>query len=503
MKIKNDNINNYILLPGVILITALGHISTLKNHLVADSWVFVFPRSFLETLGYFVKSIIPPEWEALWLRPVPMFSFWFDTIIWPGTEWGPHLTNIFFHLCNVWLIWLLIQFIYGQSRTTRSGLNCRLPAITACLVYGLHPLNVGSAGWVGARFDVISVTFGLAGMLLWLKWNAGQKNTSNLIFSCILLMCAILSKEQGIVFLLVCFIAGIISGFSTEKERAKYWNCLFILALLVVFYMIYRFMIFSGLGGYLRVQRGINPRIPFYFLSAVLFPYLNIFPDWTFSLTFWLTSIAIIALFVFMWTVPKISYGRVKGIYIFCAFALFAFGLATTAPHAGMSFKDIMGHSESRFTLAAIAALSLIIGIAVMNFIRSLKAYRITLIAVLIWGLVSAWRTDVQIQAWKDAGRITHHIITETVRIAPNPPDGSQMLFLKIPQSNNQFAYIFGIGLKEAILINYPDRNDLTVIGRATNKDLRRANPERDYVFAFNDKIGKLERLFPEKKSKN
>jgi len=362
---------------------------------------------------------------------------------------------------------------------------------------------VGSAGWVGARFDVISVTFGLAGMLLWLKWNAGQKNTSNLIFSCILLMCAILSKEQGIVFLLVCFIAGIISGFSTEKERAKYWNCLFILALLVVFYMIYRFMIFSGLGGYLRVQRGINPRIPFYFLSAVLFPYLNIFPDWTFSLTFWLTSIAIIALFVFMWTVPKISYGRVKGIYIFCAFALFAFGLATTAPHAGMSFKDIMGHSESRFTLAAIAALSLIIGIAVMNFIRSLKAYRITLIAVLIWGLVSAWRTDVQIQAWKDAGRITHHIITETVRIAPNPPDGSQMLFLKIPQSNNQFAYIFGIGLKEAILINYPDRNDLTVIGRATNKDLRRANPERDYVFAFNDKIGKLERLFPEKKSKN
>ena len=39
------------------------------------------------------------------------------------------------------------------------------------------------------------------------------------------------------------------------------------------------------------------------------------------------------------------------------------------------------------------------------------------------------------------------------------------------------------------------------IIGRlATGKDLRRANPERDYVFAFNENIGKLERLFPEKK---
>jgi len=40
----------------VIFITALAYSSSLKNHLVADSWVFVFPHSFKETLSYFYKS---------------------------------------------------------------------------------------------------------------------------------------------------------------------------------------------------------------------------------------------------------------------------------------------------------------------------------------------------------------------------------------------------------------------------------------------------------------
>jgi hypothetical protein len=357
-------------------------------------------------------------------------------------------------------------------------------------------------GWVGARFDVISVTFGLAGLLFWFKWDAALQRKAYLITSCVLLMSAILSKEQAIIFMAVCFIACSIRGFSAEKERGKYFNCLFIIASLVIVYMIYRYTLFSGLGGYLRVQRGLNPRIPFYFFTAVLFPYPNLFPGWTFSPLFWFTSLTLIGLFIFMWRVPDISYGRVKRIYIVCALALFVFGLATTAPHTTMIFKEIVGHNESRFTLASTTALSLIAGIAVMHSIRSLKVYRITLVIVFIWGLVSAWRTDVQIQAWNDAGRIVHHIITETVNAVPEPNKGSHFLFFNVPQTTDQFAYIFGIGLKEAILMNYPGRTDITIIGRAHSPDLKKANPERDYVFVFNEKTGKLERFFPEIKSK-
>ena len=195
----------------------------------------------------FFKSIIPSEWHALWLRPMPMFFFWFDNIIWPETEWGPHLTNIFFHALNVWLIWLLIHFIYSQSISPKSKSSCRLAAFTACLFYGLHPLNVGAVGWVAARFDVMSVTFGLTGMLLWLKWDTGSgfKNTLNLIMSLFFFLCSILSKEQGVVFLMVCVVLSFARIFSGLKIWEKYLVNIVIISVFAAIYIGYRLIIFK------------------------------------------------------------------------------------------------------------------------------------------------------------------------------------------------------------------------------------------------------------------
>ena len=497
MEIKNKPLHNYILLAGVILTTASGSLSAIKNHLVADSWVFVYPRSFSETLSYFHTSIIPEEWDAFWLRPVPMIFFWLDNIIWPGTEWGPHLTNILFHLCNVWLIWLIIAYMCGQSNNTKPDLKCGLPVLASCLFYGLHPLNVGSVGWVAARFDVMSVTFGLAGVLLWLKWSKGSKKTSNLIYAALLLMCAILSKEQGVVFLAVCFLTGLIGALSDKNDREKYWYGLAFLAFLVICYLMYRYSVFHGMGGYITTKRAINPVPPAAYTTAILFPFLNVFPGWSFTFTFLTTSIILIVLILFMLPVHKRLHGRVPRLYLITAAAIFALGIATTTPHTGMSFMDILRHAESRFALIAITGLSLILGTGLHVLIRSSRAYRITLTVILIWGLLAAWRTDVQIQAWRDAGLTTHHIISKTLSIAPDPPKNSRMFFFDIPRGNDQFAYIFGIGLKEAILRNYPGRNDITIIPKSQGRDLRRVNPNRDYVLGYNKKKGELERLFP------
>ncbi|HDY88481.1 MAG TPA: hypothetical protein ENH82_10290 [bacterium] len=500
MGIKIKRTNEYIILAGIILATAAGNISTLKNHLVADSWVFVFPRSFSETLRYFFTSIIPPEWEAFWLRPIPMIFFWLDNIIWTGTEWGPHLTNIIFHVLNVWLIWLIVNYMRTQSNSAKYGFNCWLPSLAACLFYGLHPLNVGSAGWVAARFDIMSVTFGLAGMLLLFKWYSGTKKTMHLINGSLMLVISILSKEQGIVFLMVCFFIGLIGVFSNEKDKKRYWNGLTILALIVFVYLIYRFSIFHGIGGYISAQKSLNIIPPIAFFTAMLFPYLNIFPDWVFTATFCITSIIIMSLIFFMWKVRFRSYGRIQRIHIISAAALFILGFATTAPHAGIGFMEIMGHAESRFALISITGFSLLIGIGLHMLIRSLRAYRITLVIILLWAVIAAWRTDVQIQAWKDAGLTAHHIISKILKTAPDPPQHSNMLFFDIPRGNNQFAYIFGIGLKEAVLMNYPGRNDIKILPKSQGRDLKQVNPDRDYVFAYNKSIGELERLFPSKK---
>ncbi len=499
MKIKNKWMNNYIVLGGVIFITAIAYSSSLKNHLVADSWVFVFPHSFEETLSFFHKSIIPSEWGAFWLRPIPMLFFWLDNIIWPNTEWGPHLTNVFFHVLNVCLIWTLIRFIFKQSNSSIPFVNNTLPSFSACIIYGLHPLNVGSVGWVASRFDVMSITFGLLGMLTWFRYDAGIKSTLNITLSSFFLMCSILSKEQGIVFLIVCFLFGFYKIFTVESAYKKYWKSLTILVLMVFIYFVYRFYIFHGIGGYFGVQKGLSLVPPIAFFFAILIPFFNILPNWIFSITFLANLLFISMIITYMWIFPEKLHMDIKRIYKLSVAALFVIGLATTAPHSVMSFKDILGHAESRFALIPITGFSLVIGFAVNSFVQSKRRYRIILIIILIWGLSAAWRTDVQIQAWKDAGRTAHQIISETLTTVPVPPPQSQLLFFEIPRNNAQFAYIFGIGLKEAILRNYPGRNDIIIIPNSQGNDLDIVKPNRDYVFAFNKKIGKLERLLPQK----
>ena len=57
-----------VLLAGSVLTAALLYLGVLNNGFVADTWVFVTPRTLGETLGYFFRSIIPDEWEALWAQ---------------------------------------------------------------------------------------------------------------------------------------------------------------------------------------------------------------------------------------------------------------------------------------------------------------------------------------------------------------------------------------------------------------------------------------------------
>jgi hypothetical protein len=68
-------------------------------------------------------------------------------------------------------------------------------------------------------------------------------------------------------------------------------------------------------------------------------------------------------------------------------------------------------------------------------------------------------------------------------------------MFLDVPRNNDQYAYIFGIGLKEALLPRYGGRQDLVIIRYPQREDLRTANPDRDFVFQYHPDTGVLEKL--------
>jgi len=487
-----------LVLLSCLAATGLAHLPSLGNHLVADSWVFMMPHSFLDNFTYFFKTMLPPEFNALWLRPIPMFTFWFDTVVWPGTEWGPHLTNLLFHLLNVWLIFRLFRFIRPEGEGDSGKTAASLPVFTACLVYGLHPLTVGAVGWVAARFDVMSVTFGLSGTLFWLKWLRREGGKRTLPASLLMLSLGLFSKEQGIVFIGACFAAGLHGLLAPPDGRRRGAAGLAALSLLVVGYGLFRISVFKGMGGYLEARHGLSALPPLYYLAALLFPYGNVVSNPELSPAFFAAAAVVVATVFFLRGVPE-RHGGIHGAYVACAAAICVFGLATNAPNPGMTLEMVMGHAESRFALNAIAGLALLAGAAVDRLSASPRMYRLAAVAVTVWGVSAAWRTDVQIQAWRRAGEKAAGIMEDTIRLAPHPPPGSRLLFFGVPRNNEQWAYIFGIGLKEALLSRY-GRKDIDIVRYPTREDLRAARPERDFVFRYDPVTGRLERLTAHRK---
>jgi len=65
---------------------------------------------------------------------------------------GHHLTNLFFHLTNTLLLFLLLTHTTGAL----------WPSALVAALFALHPMHVESVAWVSERKDVLSAFFWLA-----------------------------------------------------------------------------------------------------------------------------------------------------------------------------------------------------------------------------------------------------------------------------------------------------------------------------------------------------
>jgi tetratricopeptide (TPR) repeat protein len=84
-------------------------------------------------------------------HPLTWLSLMLDVELFGKGPFGPHFTNLLFHLANTVLVFLLFRCL--TAATWRS-------AIVAAL-FALHPLHVESVAWVAERKDVLSTFFGL------------------------------------------------------------------------------------------------------------------------------------------------------------------------------------------------------------------------------------------------------------------------------------------------------------------------------------------------------
>lgn len=208
--------------------------------------------------------------------------------------WGYHLVQLLVHLANVYLIYLILKKLVKPNL-----------AALAALVFLVHPGNVESVAYVSGLQDVLFMLFGLMALFWVIQKKLMQERDWLMVFG--LLLLSLLSKETGVLFLLLILTYFIF----LQKQSLKTY--LRGLSLLVSLYLVLRFGL-AGVGlnenklspimlADLATRLQTMPKILFFYLRLIFFPYhLAISQHWVvqqISLTnFYLPAIMVAGFFL-------------------------------------------------------------------------------------------------------------------------------------------------------------------------------------------------------------
>lgn len=222
--------------------------------------------------------------NGLYYKPLMTVFFSLFYTVFGANSFFFHLFQLFFHLVNVCLVFLIFRKIFPQDRK-----ESQILAFFLSLVFLIHPINVETVVYSSSLQDILYLFFGLIALLFLIKNQLNVKRT--LILSLLLLM-SLLSKETGIIFVLM----SVIYVYLFNKDKLK--SLIGAVLVTLITYSILRF----GVAQVFFNKNNLSPisRFPFwerlpsipkiitFYLITFLFPiYLSISQHWVVnSLTF-------------------------------------------------------------------------------------------------------------------------------------------------------------------------------------------------------------------------
>ncbi|MEK6738318.1 MAG: tetratricopeptide repeat protein, partial [Planctomycetota bacterium] len=159
-------------------------------------------------------------------RPLRTASFAVDYFLWEYNPYGYHLTNLFFHIFNVLLVYFFVYLLlqlsaisHQPSVTNSSSLithHSSLIPLFSAVLFAAHPIHTEAVVWIKNRSEIFSTFFFLSSLLYFIKSQTPRLNQSSKYYSLftihysLSLVCfilALLSKEVAITlpFMLVFY----------------------------------------------------------------------------------------------------------------------------------------------------------------------------------------------------------------------------------------------------------------------------------------------------------
>jgi hypothetical protein len=177
----------WVLVPVAAALVAL---PGLGNHLLSDDFALV-----LGNVGQTFSDLLQPFFQQSTsraaggtYRPLTELSIGLDYFIWGASAFGFHLTNLLWHVLNSLLCFKLVRVMVPPRPVV---------ALTAGLLFAVHPVHGDAIFWLSARSDLLVTFFYLASMILFVRGRGGRRRTPTL-GSVLCFVAALLSKEVAI-----------------------------------------------------------------------------------------------------------------------------------------------------------------------------------------------------------------------------------------------------------------------------------------------------------------
>lgn len=154
----------YITILFLTLLTILPYAQVAQHSFVhLDDYEYIVNNAYinkgLSAEGFHWAMNFRLQDESYW-RPLTWISHMLDYTLFGNDAGMHHLINIFLHVSNTILVYLLLYKMTGRL----------LESFIVAVFFGLHPINVESVAWLTERSNVLSMFWGLICLILYYKY---------------------------------------------------------------------------------------------------------------------------------------------------------------------------------------------------------------------------------------------------------------------------------------------------------------------------------------------
>ena len=148
---------------AVALAVLLSMAVSLGGEFVWDDRPLILENPLVQDAGRAGELLTRGFWESddghdrfrSFFRPIISLSYAIDYAIWGANPIGFHLTNLLLHFA----VCLLVLRIALDERLSR------LPALSAAILFAIHPVHVESVAWISGRTDLIATALALCAFI--------------------------------------------------------------------------------------------------------------------------------------------------------------------------------------------------------------------------------------------------------------------------------------------------------------------------------------------------